>query len=242
MNIAIVDTSSTNRTRLYNDIKKLSIKSNLLTYLTKFENEESFYANTPLFAIEVVFLAIHLESISTTKISLKIHELKPSCQIVFVLTSPSITIDIQPTNYCILTPYSENALILLLSKLDRHCIKSSRFIQVKEEHKLNNLLLCDILYTEYSQHRIQIHTETGIVSANIKFPKFLKMLSLFKEFLLCYRYIIINMDKIRKVDNQFFLLSNGEYIPISPKYANQIQSHYSDYIFNVIEEDSENDN
>lgn len=242
MNIAIVDDLSTNRTKLYDDIKKLSAENNLLTFLAKFESVESLLENIPPIGFEVVFLAIRFEAIDNTKkLASKIQELKPSCQIVFVSTSPDIAINSQSNYYIILSPYKEGDLALLLNRVDKHCLKSSRYIQVKADNKLENLLLCDILYTEYRSRYIQIHTVTDIINVDMRFPKFFKILSPFKEFLLCYRNIIINMDKIRKVDDLFFLLCNGEHIPINRRHMKQIKSHYSDYIFNVIEED-ENDN
>ncbi|MEG2638267.1 MAG: LytTR family transcriptional regulator DNA-binding domain-containing protein, partial [Clostridiales bacterium] len=60
----------------------------------------------------------------------------------------------------------------------------------------------------------------------------------YKSFVTCYRCILVNMNKIEKVEEGFFLMKNGEYVPINRNRAREIKNRYIDYIFGEMEIDA----
>lgn len=238
MNIAIVDDMLADRTRLINDIKKYAGENAMLVCMTEYQNGEEFLSSAQLTTLDAVFLDIYMGELSGMEVAHQIHKLYPSCQIVFVATSSAFAVQSYEVRafYYILKPYEYGDIVRVMSMLDQNLQKSSRYIKVKEGREWRKILLSDIIYVDYSNHYVQIHTEDVIISTYMNFPEMAEKLSGYNEFLNCYRCIIVNLNKIQKIDEMFFLLCNGEYIPINRKRAKEIKACYVDYIFGTLEE------
>ena len=65
-----------------------------------------------------------------------------------------------------------------------------------------------ILYTDYSNHYIQIHLPDKTVRTYMRFEDFSGMLLIYSQFICCYRNCIINMDKVFSMEKSEFIFDN----------------------------------
>lgn len=239
MNIAIVDDSLDDRVLLLDTLVKCAKESNLLITAAEYENGEDFLQNAQLASIDVVFLDIYMEKMGGMEVAKKIRSTNSSCRIVFITSSPDFAVQSYSVRafYYIVKPYTYKDIANIVNMLDKNLQSSSRYIKVKDGREWCKIMISDILYADYGNHYTHIHTENAVISTYARFPEIAEKLLVYKEFLGCYRCIVVNMDKIKKIDDLFFLLSNGEYLPINRKNAKEIKSRYTDYIFGVIEDD-----
>lgn len=243
LNIAVVDDSSVCREQLAAHIHLYAKQNSAMLQLSEYENGETFLEQTRLEALDVVFLDIFMDGLNGIDVAYKIREKTSQCHIVFVSTSADFAVKSYELRafYYLLKPFGYKDVQNVLNLLEDSFQKASRYLKVKEGRDWCKILLSEILYADYSNHYVQIHTESAIISTYMNFPRMEEMLAPYSEFLSCYRCIVVNMNKIKKVDGFFFLISNGEYIPINRKKAKEIKSKYVDYIFGIVEGEDPDD-
>lgn len=244
MDIVVVDDSAKDRARIINDIKKYVKENTMLVHLAEYESGEDFLEKTKIAALEVVFLDIYLKGISGMEVATRIRQDNKDCQIVFVTTSAEFAIQSYDVRafYYILKPYTYDDISRIISMLDKSQQKSARCIRVKTGREWRKILLSDIIYVDYSNHYVQIHTDSSVISTYMKFSEIEEMLLIYSEFMNCYRCIVINMDMVVKVEDLFFLMTNGEYVPINRKRVKEVKDSYVNYVFGIMEEESTMEN
>ncbi|MEG2009303.1 MAG: LytTR family DNA-binding domain-containing protein [Oscillospiraceae bacterium] len=237
MKIAIVDDSFNDRAQLVSDIERYALEHIVPIKITQFESGEIFLSKAQPCSFDLVFLDIYMVEMSGMDVAQAIRDQNADCQIVFISSSAAFAVDSYKVNalYYLLKPYNYDELAIVLTRIVNATKKTLRFITVKDGREQKKILLSDILYADYSNHYVQIHTEAALIRGYMNFSEIEEMLLCYKEFLACYRCIVVNMNKIKKVVDLYFLLSNGEYIPINRKQAREIKTHYSDYIFGLLE-------
>ena len=111
-------------------------------------------------------------------------------------------------------------------------LKHIRYIEVKESRTLVKIPLNEIIYTDYYNHYIQIHTscQTDPLLPAVR-RVFAAPAVLSLSFSLCYRNCIVNMDHVDSVDKHDFVMENGERVPITRGNRNSIYQQYADYQF-----------
>ncbi|MEG2087942.1 MAG: LytTR family DNA-binding domain-containing protein [Angelakisella sp.] len=238
MNVAIIDDSQEDRNRLLGAVAQYAKENALMIYTEAYQSGEEFLKKANLAVLDAVFLDIYMAQLSGIDTARTIRSLAPSCQIIFVTASAEFAVESYSVRafYYILKPYRHAEIAAVLGLLEEHLQKSSRYITVKEGREQCKILLSDILYVDQSNHYVQIHTESAIISTHMRFQEMEQQLLLYREFYSCYRCLLVNMNKIQKVDEFFFLLCNGEYVPINRKRVREIKTYYTDYVFGTIEE------
>ena len=52
------------------------------------------------------------------------------------------------------------------------------------------------------------------------------------RFLECYHRILVNMDKIERMEKEAFVLTNGAQLPISQRRRSAVRADYMQYLLN----------
>ncbi|MEG1478390.1 MAG: LytTR family DNA-binding domain-containing protein [Clostridiales bacterium] len=240
MNIAIVDDSNSDCFQLINFLTKYSNENALLLTINSFENGEKFLNSGNLSKIDAIFLDIYMDKVNGMEVAQEIRKQGLSCNIIFTTTSESFAVqsyEVRAFDYLV-KPITYEKIDKVMSLLDKSTNASSHFIIVKEGRELRRILVSDIIYADYHNHYVQIHTDKYIISTYKKFGDFEEELLNYKSFITCYRCILVNMNKIEKVEEGFFLMKNGEYVPINRNRAREIKNRYIDYIFGEMEIDA----
>lgn len=237
LNIAVVDDLSVDRTQLSQNIGEYGKRNKILIETFEYKSGEEFLAQAPLSKLDAVFLDIYMGGQSGMDVARKLKVLNSACKIIFVTTSPAFAVESYDVGafYYLLKPCTLEQIGKVIERLDKILKKSSRYIIVKEGREWRKIFLGDILYVDYRNHYVQIHTHNGVISTYMKFPEIQGRLGIYEEFLNCYRCIVVNMNKVSKVEDYFFLMVNGEYVPINRKSAKTIKAQYVDYVLRELE-------
>ena len=88
----------------------------------------------------------------------------------------------------------------------------------------------DILYVDSGNHCVDIHTLSQTTSFfSTTFSHVSEILLKNPRFLRSYKNCIVNMDKVKCIDKDMFLMSNGDFIPIPKRRFRQIKQSYEEY-------------
>ncbi|MHC1715326.1 MAG: LytR/AlgR family response regulator transcription factor [Acidaminococcaceae bacterium] len=238
MQIAIVDDLKSERDLLSNYLvrycKENSISLNLVNFAC---GEEILAAKTTSF--DIIFLDIYMPGLSGLETASEIRKLDANCLLVFSTTSSDFAVKsfrVRAFDYLV-KPYKYEQLAEIMTLAEKALNKSSRYIEVKESREMVKILIRDILYADYDNHYIQIHTKENIIKTYLSFQDFSPLLLKYPQFLNCYRNCIINMDSVDSLHDNDFVLTNGERLPITREKRLEIRQLYADYAFQKLNGD-----
>ena len=234
MTAALVDDSRKDIELLYQDLSRYCQNHNIHMFIEKFENEDAFLESMEHTAYNLAFLDIYMEHTTGIQVARKIHELDPKCQVIFITNSEEHAVSayrVHALDYLV-KPYSYKDLEDAMMRFEQLASRFTRYIELKEGRYYTRVLLPEIMYTDYSNHYIQVHTTSCIIRSYMSFDTFFPMLSPHVNFLWCYRNCMVNMDYIESFAQKEFILKNGERIPIAAARRKEIIQKYADYIFN----------
>ena len=238
MQIAIVDDLKSERDLLSSYISRYCQENNISLNLTKFTcGEEILAAKATPF--DIIFLDIYMPGLSGMETASEIRKLDKNCLLIFSTTSSDFAVKsfrVRAFDYLV-KPYAYDQLAEIMSLAEKALHKSSRYIEVKESREMVKILIRDILYADYNNHYIQVHTKDNIIKTYLPFQSFAPSLLDYPQFLNCYRNCIINMDSVASLHDNDFVLTNGERIPITREKRSEIRQLYADYAFQKLNGD-----
>ncbi|MEG1584136.1 MAG: LytTR family DNA-binding domain-containing protein [Anaerovorax sp.] len=235
MKIAIIDDNALDRKTLADYISTYCEKHLTLFSVDTFESGEAFLLQktdieTPY---QIIFLDIYMTGIDGVSLAKQLRQMHMDGLIIFTTSSKDHAIEsfrIRAFDYLV-KPFEYTQLSETLDLCSKRLRNSSQYIQVKEGRSFVKILLNHIIYTDYSNHYIVIHTHQRIIKTYLPFDAFSALLSPYAQFLCCYRNCIINMDQVLKMEEKDFVMSSNERIPIAKNNKKQIKSLYSEYTF-----------
>lgn len=236
MRIAVIDDTKEERERLAAFIKESCTTSRIVCTLDEFESGEAFLAEFESEKYDAAFIDIYMPGINGMDTAQKIRESGDGCLIIFCTTSVEHAVQsyrVRAFDY-LLKPYTDEQLADIFKACMRALKNRSAFIEVKSGWENAKVMLDDIIFTDYYNHYIQIHTAESVVRSHMSFPEFSKLLLIYPQFLCCYRNCIINMDKVSMLDERDFLMINGERIPIARGSKSELKHRYADYAFSKL--------
>lgn len=236
LNIAIVDDLYADRHFLADLISRYCRQNRIVVQTALFESGETFLARFTRGHFDIIFLDIYMNGIDGMQTAKEIRSIDPDCLLVFATTSERHAVSsfrVRAFDYLV-KPYSYEQFEEVMRLCDAAFAKQARYIEVKEGRTLQKILLKDIVYTDYYNHYIQIHTKTQVIRTYISFRDFAPLLLKYPQFFCCYRNCIVNMDEVRLLDEKDFVMENGERVPISRSQRNEIRQQYADYIFETL--------
>ena len=161
---------------------------------------------------DLVFMDIYMEKENGIDAAQKLRKFDKDCLLVFTTTSTDHALEgfrVRALHYLV-KPYSDDEL-------------ASDSLRIK---------LCDILYAEHFKHCIHIHcTDKSEKSVRSTFAEFVMLFDDGDNFFVCNRGIIVNLEHIRDMNGNEFVLDNGERISISRSLVKSAKSTFGEYIF-----------
>ena len=93
------------------------------------------------------------------------------------------------------------------------------------------ILFSDIFYVDSGNHCVEIHTATETTSYfSTSFAHVSSILLKNPRFLRSYKNCIVNMDKVKGIENEMFVMINKDTIPIPKRRFRQIKQAYDEYV------------
>ncbi len=187
---------------------------------------------------DIYILDIVMPNINGIDLGKYVKQVHKDAKIIYLTTSLEYGVesyDVQAVDYLV-KPCSA---VRLKQALDRVVAKYKEMLPrffVKVPDGIYALVQRDILYVEYYDHRLIVHTVNGKRIESITHRESLASLAdpLLKQknFLRISASFIVNMDHIVKLTRTEFEIAGGRKLPISRTYNNS-RSAYLDYILNI---------
>lgn len=233
MNIAIIEDSKQEQIKLQEYIQNHFSKRQIFRSVDTFSDGESFLENWNNKTYDLVFLDIMMGEISGVDVARKIRETDSQCLIVFVSASTEFAIqgfEVRAMDYLV-KPLTQERFDQTMDLCHDALIRHIRYIEVKESRTMVKLPLHSIIYTDYYNHYIQIHTTGRVIRSYQQFDAFSPLLLCYPQFLCCYRNCIVNMERVSSVEKNDFIMDSGERVPIIRSNRNAVYQQYADYQF-----------
>lgn len=236
MTIALIDDCPKDLALLSEYVCRCCNEHKIHASIKQFSNEKDFLGTLSAERYELVFLDIFMQDSDGTLTAKKLKKLNPRCQIIFSTTSREHAVKafrLHALDY-LLKPYTYAQLEDAMGRFEQAAGKFAHYIELKEGRFMTRILITDILYVDYHNHYIQVHTPQRIVRSYMPFGEFSPMLSPYGQFLWCYRNCMVNMDYVDTWESHDFILKNGERVPISKSQKKEIIQTYANYIFDYV--------
>ena len=104
----------------------------------------------------------------------------------------------------------------------------SRCITVQTGRRVLRLMPDSIRYIESDRRKVRIYTDAETVEAYSSLSSLLTLSQ--ADFVHCHKSFLVNMARIAQLENDHFLLSSGERVPISSKRHKQTRESFLRYL------------
>lgn len=235
MRIAIVDDCESERNELYERLLKNKF---LISYDVEIHlyNSGSDFLNEALQnRFDLVFLDIYMNDENGIETAQKLRAFDRKCLLVFTTTSTDHALDgfsVRALHYLV-KPYSNEELEMLLDEISQKIPQREKYIQLPSHGDNLRIRLCDILYAEHFKHCIHIFcTDNSEKIVRSTFSDFTKLFENNENFFVCSRGILVNLEHIKDINGNEFILDNNTRITISRSLIKSAKNVFGEYLFN----------
>ncbi|MEG1108011.1 MAG: LytTR family DNA-binding domain-containing protein [Oscillospiraceae bacterium] len=177
---------------------------------------------------DLIFLDIYMDGITGMETAKRLRAMEIKAPLIFLTTSPDFAVEgyrVSATGY-LLKPLNKQELGELLNKLvDLPRQRQLAIKCAKGHHYFDYRELC---YIESQGNYLFLHTANGEAPRIAQKLDELETLLNDCRFLRCHKSYLVNMDYIRKVDDNF-ILQNGSVVPIRVRSRKSITEAYYSY-------------
>lgn len=236
MKIAIVDDLAQDRAALTARLDDYMKSHGLSCDYIEYTDAEQFLSCYQPGDFDIVFMDIYMNEVNGMEAARRIYILDKDCKIIFLTTTPDFSLE----------SYSVHAVYYLVKPLEQKSFEQamefcrlspqhpSPLLRVRSEGVCLELDTRQILYIDYRSRTTTVHLKNQVLPVTGSFRSVTSVLETDSRFLLCIRGLMVNMQHIACQDNDTFLLSNGEHIPINIRNKKLIGQAYRSYIFENI--------
>lgn len=198
-----------------------------------YESGDAFLAAFPSKNYQVVFLDICMEGTNGIETARILRRTDPDLLLVFVTSSPEYVWDafpVHPFDY-LLKPYREEKLFQLADELRRVRFRAEPELEVRIARQQVHLPLRKIQYAMAQNHYVRIVSDDGECRAVSTFSQVEQLLRAQENFIVCNRGVILNMDKVLRLDSDCFEMLDGTCLPVRQKDKNTLFAQFTQYQF-----------
>lgn len=198
-----------------------------------YESGDAFLAAFPSKEYQVIFLDICMEGTNGIETARILRRADPDLLLVFVTSSPEYVWDafpVHPFDY-LLKPYREEKLFQLADELRRVLFRAEPELEVRIARQQVHLPLRKIQYAMAQNHYVRIVSDDGECRAVSTFSQVEQLLRAQENFIVCNRGVILNMDKVLRLDSDCFEMLDGTCLPVRQKDKNTLFAQFTQYQF-----------
>jgi two-component system, LytTR family, response regulator len=198
-----------------------------------YESGDAFLAAFPSKEYQVIFLDICMEGTNGIETARILRRADPDLLLVFVTSSPEYVWDafpVHPFDY-LLKPYREEKLFQLADELRRVLFRAEPELEVRIARQQVHLPLRKIQYAMAQNHYVRIVSDDGECRAVSTFSQVEQLLRAQENFIVCNRGVILNMDKVLRLDCDCFEMLDDTCLPVRQKDKNSLFAQFTQYQF-----------
>ena len=198
-----------------------------------YESGDAFLAAFPSKEYQVIFLDICMEGTNGIETARILRRTDPDLLLVFVTSSPEYVWDafpVHPFDY-LLKPYREEKLFQLADELRRGLFRGEPGPGGRNSRQQVHLPLRKIQYAMAQNHYVRIVSDDGECRAVSTFSQVEQLLRAQENFIVCNRGVILNMDKVLRLDSDCFEMLDGTCLPVRQKDKNTLFAQFTQYQF-----------
>ena len=186
-------------------------------------------------APQVVILDIEMPGYTGLEVARKIRETDKNCGILFLTGYDKFAyakqaIAVRALDY-LLKPYREEKLFQLADELRRVLFRAEPELEVRIARQQVHLPLRKIQYAMAQNHYVRIVSDDGECRTVSTFSQVEQLLRAQENFLVCNRGVILNMDKVLRLDCDCFEMLDGTCLPVRQKDKNTLFAQFTQYQF-----------
>ena len=196
-----------------------------------FSSGEAFLSSWRSGLYDLIILDIYMEGMNGIEVARKIRETDRDVRLVFCSSSNEFAGESYELNahFYLRKPYSREHVNTMLTRLNVEAYEMKRSVLLPDGRRI---ILRNVLYTEYSNHVINIHQKQGeTIRCYLTQAQAEALFCKFSYFLVSSRGIIVNLHEVDAKLSDSFRLSNGEMIPISRRKSREVQDAYAKFHF-----------
>ena len=193
-----------------------------------------FFDNVDMFFLRLkeFFYDISIILDSDIDIAYRIKKISPKTKIIFISSTDEFAVEGYKADIScyLLRPVDFGDFEFAMKKCLGCFSKKSEYIEVSSNWQKIPVFFKDILFAEKNGHNIIIHTKKETISTRMTFRDFVAKTKNFPHFINCVRGALVNLDWVRKMETQNFLMANGERIPIRRQDKKKFRQIYTQYL------------
>ena len=180
---------------------------------------------------DIIVLDIFMGGMTGVEVAKEIRRTDKDVNLVFCSHSNEFATESYEVNaqYYLLKPATQGSIINMLQRLNLDLIQRKQFVTLPDGH---DLLLRDILYTEYYNHVVTIHLKNN-AAYRIRTKH-----AIIEELLVPCGFIyspckgvLVNFYEVATASEDSFTMTDGTVMPISRRKHKEIQSIYIKFLF-----------
>lgn len=227
MKIYLVDDSRIDLVKLEHFVKQYAIEMGIQVNTFSFSNPETF-----LDAYEkeeekpyLVILDIFMEGMNGIEAAQKLRDLAgKKSRLIFITSTNEFAMEafeVYADGY-LQKPYSYDNFKRTMDRLEGRFKNESKLITLRAVRQDIPLHVGQILYAETADHKVDIHTEEGIITANLSMKELDEMLDGAEGFIHCGQSFIVNMNYIKEASKEVLKMEDGMEIVVPVRLRKQI--------------------
>ena len=190
---------------------------------------DSYVPNT----YDMIFMDIIMDSLDGISAAEQVRSKDKYVKIVFSSTSNEYASESYrvKADYYLLKPLDEHSgeLLKMLKHLDLTEQENKRYITLPGG---TDVILRNIVFTEYYNHIIEIHMKDGsVVKTRMRQLDLETMLLAYPFFVTCSKGTVVNLYEAAEISKDVLSMSDGTDIPISRRRQKDVEASYSKVAF-----------
>ena len=179
---------------------------------------------------DLVFLDIYMSGMNGIDAAKEIRRKDKDVRLIFSTSSNDFAAHSYQlsADYYILKPYTGEDVRRMLHLINLDKFEEERMVEFPDKSRCR---LHDILYSEYSNHKITIHLEDGDeLYVWMSHAELEQLLENKGDFFTCTKGIVINLEKVVSFTEDSVKLNNGSLVPVSRARRSELRKVHADYI------------
>ena len=219
--------------RLHRMIDRWSIETGTAVDVALVTRGEDLLARHAASRADIILLDMIMPLVNGMDTARELRQADTAVRLVFLTSSPEFALEsyeVRAFDY-LLKPYREEKLFQLADELRRVLFRAEPELEVRIARQQVHLPLRKIQYAMAQNHYVRIVSDDGECRAVSTFSQVEQLLRAQENFIVCNRGVILNMDKVLRLDSDCFEMLDGTRLPVRQKDKNTLFAQFTQYQF-----------